>query len=580
MSQTSEAEQVPNLCTEETFLPKKKISQFGMFPFSDQQKICERSLSTCVANQISKTSEPLDNSQEKPEHLEASSNADVLKIHGGGLACNISRTASPESLKQGNNGKSTDGSVSQFSIENSSVPRQLNPQAFVFPSHQVKPIKSGSQDSIKHATMQLNRWEPSDNSSSSLEFCSHQKSNEIRREHSEKSLDQVDLQTASVDIRRHRDVTNFQNSTTGIKKGAHKDLDSHEDRKTPVQPESTDRRPKQNQGEPEKKHQRLEEQDGDGLTGEDHNRTIYMHKAPESYRRHVAVPDITRPKGEETNPHVDPSEIPVLSEQHLEFLSQKNSKTSQCPPSHHHPGTPPYTSHNSDPSTHSFHSSLLDCPPVNHPCPPQKNCDRSVIVCDQQIQAPYEPSRSQHTLRPISSSETRSDYLYAEPSLQSMSRQDQTNNTISLSAQQAYTTTGNYSCDVFTLESNKNRSVLPDFRTLSSAYLSRAPKVCGSTGEMTGDKQMTVSPPQSFSFLEPEKKQDTMDTPNDFTNQSCNSGRPDMANKYQSIFPIGSFHGYQAADCLSCGVRPVPSFQDNTEDTSSSDDEGKLIIEL
>lgn len=82
----------------------------------------------------------------------------------------------------------------------------------------------------------------------------------------------------------------------GITKGAHKDLDSHENRKTPVQPESTDRRPKQNQGEPEKKHQRLEEQGGDGLTGEDQNRAIYMHKAPESYCRHVAEPDMTKIK--------------------------------------------------------------------------------------------------------------------------------------------------------------------------------------------------------------------------------------------------------------------------------------------
>lgn len=219
-SNTSEAEQVlfPNLCTEETFLPNKKIRQVRMVPqiFSDQHKICGRSLSTCVVNQSSMTSEPLDKRQQKSEHLEVSSNADVLKIHGGGLACKISRTASAESLKQGNSGKGINGSVSQFSIDNSNIPRRLNPQAFVFHSHQVKPTKSVSQSSLKYANKQLNRGEPSGNSSSSMEFCSPEIHNLIRREHSEKSLDQLDLQSASVDMRRHRDITNFQSSTTGI----------------------------------------------------------------------------------------------------------------------------------------------------------------------------------------------------------------------------------------------------------------------------------------------------------------------------------------------------------------------------
>lgn len=94
------------------------------------------------------------------------------------------------------------------------------------------------------------------------------------------------------------------------------------------------------------------------------------------------------------------------------------------------------------------------------------------------------------------------------------------------------------------------------------------------TGEMLQDEQIPVSSSQPF--LEAGKKQVSAETLKDFPDQNRDSGR----NKYQSILMIGSFHGYQAADCLPSGVRPVLSVPDNSEDTSSSDDEGKLIIEL
>lgn len=57
--------------------------------------------------------------------------------------------------------------------------------------------------------------------------------------------------------------------------------------------------------------------------------------------------------------------------------------------------------------------------------------------------------------------------------------------------------------------------------------------------------------------------------------ESSNSGA-----MYSSFFFLGQSHDYPAAESQSSTVRPVQSCQEILEDTSSSDDEGKLIIEL
>lgn len=57
--------------------------------------------------------------------------------------------------------------------------------------------------------------------------------------------------------------------------------------------------------------------------------------------------------------------------------------------------------------------------------------------------------------------------------------------------------------------------------------------------------------------------------------ESSNSGAI-----YSSFFFLGQNQDYPAAESQSNAVRPVPSCQETMEDTSSSDDEGKLIIEL
>nr|XP_046237744.1 zinc finger protein 831 isoform X2 [Scatophagus argus] len=92
---------------------------------------------------------------------------------------------------------------------------------------------------------------------------------------------------------------------------------------------------------------------------------------------------------------------------------------------------------------------------------------------------------------------------------------------------------------------------------------------------------LEILPSKPFAYPEPADFQYTKDnSPNDYTSHSSNSGRPDISNKYQSFFFSGQLHNYRPAECLTSEVRPVQSCQDYTEDTSSSDDEGKLIIEL
>ncbi|KAJ4941251.1 hypothetical protein JOQ06_027537 [Pogonophryne albipinna] len=81
-------------------------------------------------------------------------------------------------------------------------------------------------------------------------------------------------------------------------------------------------------------------------------------------------------------------------------------------------------------------------------------------------------------------------------------------------------------------------------------------------------------PSEPVPHLQPEDDQDTVvKAANDLRAQSsiCGGG----------VFGCAQLHGYQPAECVPVnGARPVQSCQEHTEDTSSSDDEGKLIIEL
>lgn len=175
-------------------------------------------------------------------------------------------------------------------------------------------------------------------------------------------------------------------------------------------------------------------------------------------------------------------------------------------------------------------------------------------------------------------------------------KQDHKQTTISLTTQHGSTTAGHNvtSEGCFSkLTPGSNRSLLPDVKTSPSiqpSQVSYCVQVNRGSAGLSGDPQVSnnnvpsissVLPSKPFTQPKPDDYQDTKDrAPNDYTSKSSTSGRPDMTNKYQSFFFTSQFHGYQPTECLPSGIRPVQSCQDYTEDTSSSDDEGKLIIEL
>lgn len=202
----------------------------------------------------------------------------------------------------------------------------------------------------------------------------------------------------------------------------------------------------------------------------------------------------------------------------------------------------------------------------------------SGITHDQQTQFMCESSSGQLA-------KTHGRFTESSPQQPIFSHQDQKH---TLSAQIGNTPAGNSSTAArSTLESHRSPSLSPDVKTSSSTHhclVSHSPLGCRATpGWMAFTHNMLDSNTglPLKPFIQPESGQETTDhTLSGSTMHSSNSGRPDITNKYQPLFLAPQLHGCQPVECLTSEVRPVQSCQDYTEDTSSSDDEGKLIIEL
>lgn len=213
---------------------------------------------------------------------------------------------------------------------------------------------------------------------------------------------------------------------------------------------------------------------------------------------------------------------------------------------------------------------------VNVVSPSQQN--RESIVQNQQMQAFFESSSSQHAITP------QNLFTRSETALQSFSHQQQNQSSFHVPPQQEEApesncrTTG--SCSRFlTSESLQHTSFSSDFRTLSSMQFSQ---ICqedrtpaGLTANMPTSKNMHNTGPLSEPFTHLD-----LTTAHEHTGQSNDCGRPDITNKYQSFFMVSSLCGFQPSEGRSGAVRPVSISQNYREDSGSSDDEGKLIIEL
>ncbi|XP_072239088.1 zinc finger protein 831 [Leuresthes tenuis] len=588
-SQTAEVEPAlsRSRCAEEQFFPAREVSQDGVVSqtLSGQHKLSVSSLSTRTVNQNDMKSEQLGKeSQHKLQtrNQRASCNASTLKS---------SRSPSVEYLCQASIAACVDGSVSSFSINKCKAPRQLNPHRSIYCGHQEEPTG-------KHTKMQFNKVGPSDKFSPSLEITSSESQDVTSSEHPEKHASQSTSLFSDIRLERPKDspavCTTIQGPTTGLLEGAcleecgaQKDLQTLEHARTPVQPESTDWRSKESQGEAETHNQSLDEQRGGGVTEEDKNRTIKSDKVTESHYRYI----VTKSKGDDSKVQVDSFKNSCLSEQHFQCFSQTHSGMSECPPPTSKQA--PNTSNILDMPPSSIHTSLFNSPPVemNQFYPSQENWGSSTIY-NQQTRVLHESNTSQRIIAQAHLSETENIFSRTELCLQqthSFTYEHQNQTSISLSAQQENTTAGNNtalsSSDILTSGSHKNLSLSPDFIILSSTHPRRVSQFCRTTAGLTGDIQLsknyqnTGSPSKPFTYMKTEEKQDSIDmAPNDYTCQSSNSGRPDITSKCQSLFMDGLLSGHQPTECLISGVRPVQSCY--TEDTSSSDDEGKLIIEL
>ncbi|XP_028261471.1 zinc finger protein 831 isoform X2 [Parambassis ranga] len=528
MSQISEGEQALSLkhCAEERLLADRRVSQGGIVTLCGQHKLSVSSVSPSTANQNSMKSEKLGTeSQHKPKNQGLSCNVGTMKTKDEALAHKRSSLECEECLSQNPEAADTDRlSGSSFSINKCKASRQLEPQASIY-CNQMEPTS-------KHVNVGS-----SENTVPSLEMTPCKSQHVISKDHTEKQPGQPTSGSSNIQVERPRDISSpavpaEASSLPGC--AAQKEPQTQEHVGTPGQP---DWRPKQSQEAAETTPQCLEEQPGGGvMTGEDKNSRINRDKLHgewskmESNCRSMALPETTKPEGEDRK-------VSWVSGQHLQHLSQTHSGMSEYPPQS--PQQAPSTSNNIHLPASSIQTSLLNLPQpqqeISHFYIPQENWESSVTH-NQQTQLFCDTSRHLKTTQL-----TEDVFSGAESSLQTFSQQDQS--IINVIA-------GNSRADVGTL-----------------SYSSQVSPACRAG--------LSGSPSKPFTHPEPGDKHDSMDrASNDFMSQR------DVTNKYQSFFMTGPLHGYQPAECLTSGLRPVQSCQDNTEDTSSSDDEGKLIIEL
>ncbi|KAM7402744.1 hypothetical protein PAMP_017958 [Pampus punctatissimus] len=526
-----------NSCAEE-HLADRRVSQDKLVPqtLSGQNKLNMTSHSPSAINQSSMKNELL--GKESSKHL-----GGTPKAKGEDFACEretclpwASGTMCADELS---------GTVSIISMDKCKTPRQSNPQEMTL---------SESQGGISSA-------------------------------HSEKQLGLFTSTSSNIQVEKPEDIpavlTSIQSPTA-----AQKEPQTRGHGGTPGQP---DWRPRQSQEAEETNHQCMEEQQGNEVAvGENENGEMSSIKADEvsgqwemgkveSNCRYTVLPDMVMPEGEDRRVKADSS---WLYEQHLQHLSQTPPGMSDYPPQN--PQQAPNFLSASSSQTSLFNSPQPPLEMINFYFSQLQHWDSRITHNEQT------PNSSQCTAQD-SLIETQNSL----PQTQTFSHQDQNP---TLSDHQRNTTTGNNSaaeccCNKSTLGSHKSPS--QDVKIPSSTLLSQVfhpVQVSKVTAGLTGDTQATksnvldnnnVQPSQTFMYTEPDNKPDTKDrAPHDYTSQNSNSGRADITSKYQSLFLAGQLHSCQPVECLTSGVRPMQSCQEYTEDTSSSDDEGKLIIEL
>ncbi|XP_059184820.1 zinc finger protein 831 [Centropristis striata] len=363
---------------------------------------------------------------------------------------------------------------------------------------------------------------------------------------------------------------------------------------TAGQPDSTDWRPRQSH---EAGKINLQWMEGRGDRGEDKNRGMETDELPGQWDKVqsdcTSLSDRTKPEGQDRTVKVDSYKNSWLTEQHAQHLSQTHSGMSEYPPQSHQQA--PSKSNILNSSGSSCQSSLFTSPQptleMNSFCFSQQHWESSIIH-NPQTQILCEADSCQHITTQAQLTDTQNAFSQVQSSTQqtqSYSHQDQKQ--ISITPVAGNSTTTLSCCATLAGHTSVSHDVNTAPSTQPSQLSSSGPVSRAAAAGVSGRTQTsnnnvlennTVLPSEPFTYPEPDDYQDTKDNaPNDYTSQSSTSGRPDITNNYhQCFFLSGQLHGYQPAEGPNSGVRPVQSCQDYTDDTSSSDDEGKLIIEL
>nr|XP_020473951.1 uncharacterized protein LOC109970612 [Monopterus albus] len=570
--QTSQEERTPSLnhCAEEQLLLDRRVSQGQLVSqtLSGQHSLSVTCLSPSTVNQNSTRSDLLEKeSQQKlSSRLESGEPHPSLQVKSS----QASSVAGADELS---------GLVSTFSFNKCKTPRQLKPQASIYSGNPAEPTLSETLNPSQQASRGCDRVGPLDNSSPLQEMTFNESQDVICSAHSEQQLGLFTSVTSNIQVERPRNtpavLTHIQSPSTGLTEGASQmGCAAQKESQTWAhgglslgQPDSTDWRPKQSREAGETNHHSVEGQGGGAVMGEDNNRGIKSDQVPDQWGntktkcRYMGSSDMLKPVGEDKQVKADSCKNSWLSEQDLQHHSQTHSEMFECPPQS--PLQAPSSSGNlnmpvSSGTTGLFNSAqpLLE---MSNFYFSQQHWESSIIHNHQ----------AQRILSEFSSSEH-------------IKEQDKSQNAFSqieCSPQQRFPLQ-----DEKQDQKQKSSSLSPDVKTSSIRhYCQVSHSVQGSraTAGYKGDNNMLDNrlPSKTFNYAEPE--QNTKDwASNDYTVQSSNSGRPDTTNKYQSLLLAGQLQGYQSAECLTSGVRPVQSCQDYAGDTSSSDDEGKLIIAL
>ncbi|KAG7473159.1 zinc finger protein 831 [Solea senegalensis] len=579
-----------NHCADEQLFLERRVSHGGLVvqSLSSQHKLNMTCLSLSSVNQNIMGSEPQSKeSQQKLEIQGASCNVRIPESKGDALP----------SLQIGFNKAAdvacADASVCLLSI--SKVTRQFNSPASICCSS--PPETSLSQNPSKHEPKQ------SLVNSVLLSQTTLPDSQEvISSVHSEQQEEQFTSVSLNIEVERPKDtpsvLTSIQSPAAGLTEGdslsecrAQKELQTW----GPGQSDGANWRPKPSQEAGERNHQRIDGQRSEGAMLEDKNGGMKTDQVPgqknnmELNCKNTLLSDVTKPEGEDTEVKVDSFKDPWLSEQHL---SQTHSGMSEYYPLS--PQQAPSTSNNlnvppSGSQTSHFKSQQ---PPLEMNIYFSQHWENRIHI--QRTQNTIDPNSSHFIKTHAQAKETNNSSSLVESSLlqTDLLHEDQMQD----QSIQLRDTAGNNGTAAShsankTLDSHKSPSLSVDKKTPSTTQhcqVTDSLQVSRSSVGWTGNTQASNTnmlsnksgaPSKPCAYPEPEQHTEDQ-APDEYTTHSSNSGRHDTASKYQSFFMASQLHAYHPAESLTSGVRPVQSCQDYTEDSSSSDDEGKLIIEL